>query len=414
MSKFNRGYKFKIYPTEDQAKQIDRFIDFTRYVYNWGIAKEREIYELCQEGLTDGKSFYTYFELETLFRYERDNNPDMYWVKEFPLTTAKLALRNVYNGYKRFFKDKNGKVNIPNFKSKKRSKKSFNTRNDTFKIENDRIKIEGINTRISLGFNSELIINENKNSSIQAINPVITKDNLGDYYVSFSLEEETKMLDKEKSEGIGIDVGERRTYTLSTGEIINQPKDKLEKLERRRKMQQRHVTRDINRRYEESIRTKTKYEDIPKSKRAIKREEKLRKTERKIHNIKNTFYDQTTSEIVKRNPEYVCMETLSVSDMKKSKNIRKDLNTSFYDMSQKMKNKCEQNNIPFIQAPTYFPSTKTCSNCGYIKIMKGKHTYKCPNCGMVEDRDINAAINLMNYGLEYNNNLVRGVYYDLG
>ena len=148
------------------------------------------------------------------------------------------------------------------------------------------------------------------------------------------------------------------------------------------------------------MRTKTKYEDIPKSKRSEKRELRYQKTCRKIHNIKDTFYNQTTSEIVKRNPEFVCMETLSVDNMKKSVVVSKHLNTSFYDMSQKMKNKCEQNNIPFIQAPRSFPSTKTCNNCGHIQNMKGKHIYKCPICGMIEDRDINAAINLRNFGSE--------------
>ena len=64
-----------------------------------------------------------------------------------------------------------------------------------------------------------------------------------------------------------------------------------------------------------------------------------------------------------------------------------------------MKYKCENKNIQFSQAPMTFPSTKTCNNCGHIQDMHGKHTYRCPICGMVEDRDVNAAINLKNFGL---------------
>lgn len=396
MSTIKHGYKYKIYPTEEQVKQLDTINNLFRYVYNWGIAKEQEIYELYQEEISQYK-FYSYYDLNRLFNEER-NKPGNEWLKDIPLSTARLALRNVVNAYEKFFSGINNK---PSFKSKKKAKFSFNTRKDRFKIKDNCIKIEGIDTPISLGFNSELFVNENWKSETKAINPTITKDKLGNYYISFSLEEESNELSIDKSEGIGIDVGERRTYTLSTGEIFNQPKEKLERLERRRKRQQKHVTRDINRRYNESMRTKTKYEDIPKSKRAEKRELRYRKTCRKIHNIKNTFYDQITSEIVNRNPEFVCMETLSVTDMRKNKTVSKQITTSFYDMSQKMKVKCEQNNIPFIQAPIEFPSTKTCNNCGHKKNMKGKHIYECPFCGMVEDRDINAANNLRDFGSKF-------------
>ena len=392
MSKILRGYKYRIYPTEDQAKKIDKYTNLFRYVYNWGIAKEKEVYESHKQGLSE-YGFYNFIELCTIFTQER-NKSENEWLKEIPMTTARLALRNVINAYKRFFRGEN---RYPRFKSKKKQRKresSFNTRNDRFKIHNDGIKIEGIqNSYISLGFDTLLNLNK-------VINPCISRDYLGNYYVSFSLEEESKDLETSKTEGIGIDLGIRRTFTLSTGEIYNQPKEKLEKLERRRRKIDRHVTRDINRRLYESMRTKTKYEDIPKSKRAIKRELKRKRLYDKIHNIKDTFYHTITKQIVMRNPEYICMETFSVSKIEENyKYMSKYLcNTSFYYITQKMKDKCNMYNIPFIQAPINFASTQICSNCGSIKNMDGKHTYKCPVCGMVEDRDINAAINLRNYG----------------
>ena len=391
MSTYMHGYKFRIYPTEEQSKQLDTFIHLFRKVYNWGISKEEEIYEQYKQGLSE-YGFYGFYDLCSLFTIER-NKPENYWLKEIPNTTARLALRNVTIAYKKFFKGIN---NYPKFKSKKnckKSKSSFNTRGDRFRIEDNCIKIEGINTRISLGFNSGLMFTK-------CTDPSISKDNLGNYYVSFSLEEESKSLEIPKSEPIGIDLGVRRTFTLSTGEIYNQPKEKLAKLECKRRRQQRHVTRDINRRRSEAKRTITKYEDIPKSKRAIKREQKLRKIYRKIHNIKDTFYHTITKQIVMRNPEYVCMETFGVRKIEKeNKRMYKILvDTSFYDITLKMKHKCEMNNIPFIQAPMTYASTQICSNCGGIKKMYSNHTYKCPNCGMIEDRDINAAINLRNYG----------------
>ena len=390
MRTYNRGYKFKIYPTEDQKCKLNQLIDLARYAFNWGIAKEREIYEQYQSGESE-KSFYIYFELDHLFRKERDENPEMHWVKDFPTTAAKYALRNVYSGYRRFFNHQN--KSRPYFKSKKKCKKSFNTRHDTFSVKGTSIKMEGIDDYISLGFDCGINITK-------VINPVITKDNLGDYYVSFSLEEECKTLEIPKSEGLGIDLGIHNTFTLSTGEMSTQPNAKLNKLEKRRKRQQRHATRDIKHRMKEADHTKTKYEDVPKSKRAIKRELKLAKIYKKQHNIKNTYYHTMCKQMVMTNPEFICMETFSSMEIQKRQtNASKYLvNTSFYDITCKMKEACNTYGVPFIQAPKDYASSQICSNCGNRKKIGAKRIYKCPVCGMIEDRDINAAINLKNYG----------------
>ena len=390
MRTYMHGYKYKIYPTEEQSKQIDQLINLARFAYNWGIAKEREIYEQYKQGLSE-KSHYSYFDLDHLFRKERDENPDMYWIKDFPTTPAKYALRNVVSGYKRFFKRQN--KSKPHFKSRKKCKKSYNVRHDTFSVKGDYIKMEGINNNISLGFDCGINISK-------AINPVITKDKFGDYYISFSIEEECRTLNIPKTDGIGIDLGVINTFTLSTGEIYIQPNEKLSKLRKRRIRQQRHVTRDIKRRMKEADRTKTKYEDIPKSKRAIKRELRLAKLYRKEHNIKDTFYHTITKQIIMRNPEYVCMETFSAMEIqaRQSGASKYLVDTSFYDIICKMRNKCITYNIPFIQAPKNYPSSQICHNCGTRKKIRGYRTYKCIVCGMIEDRDINAAINLKNYG----------------
>lgn len=395
MSTIKRGYKYQIYPTEDQKFQLNKFINLFRYVYNWGIAKEKEVYEQYKQGLSE-YGFYNFIELCSIFTYERNNNPDLYWLKEMPNTTARLALRNVVNAYKRFF---SGENNHPRFKSKKKCRKreaSFNTRNDRFKIKDDKIKIEGIESYISLDYNTGFDID-------RCINPCISRDHFGNYFISFSLEEESVELNIPKSEPIGIDLGIKQTFVLSTGESFNQPKEKLNKLEHRRRKIDRHVTRDINRRLKESMRTKTKYEDIPKSKRAIKRETQRKRLYDKIHNIKDTFYHTITKQIVMRNPEFVCMETFSVMKIENDyRYMSKYLSdTSFYDITRKMKDKCAIYNIPFIQAPREFASTQICSNCGSVKKMHNKRIYKCPVCGMVMDRDINAAINLKKYGYRF-------------
>lgn len=391
--KYIRGYKFKIYPTEEQKEKLNRYIELHRAIYNWAIEQEQKICKLHKNGESE-YGFYNFRELCALFTAEK-RKPESEWMKELPDHTARTALRNVTNGYKRFFKGQN--FNKPWFKDKKTCKKAFGTRNNRFKIHNDGIKIEGMqDSYIKLGFKSGMYYNK-------VINPVITLDNLGDYYISFSVEEDIVPLDTPKTDVIGIDLGTRQTIILSTGEAFNQPNEKLKKLDRRIRRLEKHIARDRNRRYEIARRTRTKYEDIPKSKRELKREFKKNKLLRKQHNIKDTFYHTIIKrEVIDRNPECVIMENISVTEMHRTGPYLSSqiAQVSFYDIICKTRDKCNKHNIPFIQAPRDFKSTKTCSNCGYEKDLKGYHRYICPNCGMKMDRDINAAINLKNYGLE--------------
>ena len=388
-----RGYKYKIYPTEEQKSQLDKFINLYRYVYNWAINLEKESYELYKQNLTD-KSFYNFFDLCQKFKEFRDQSKNE-WLKEIPNTTARLALRDAIQAYKSFFNKLNG---FPKFKSKKKSSKFFKTRNDRFRILGDNIKVEGINTTIDLHFNCGFNSTDIDNKTIKFIQPSISKDNFGDYFVSFSIEEESKILEIEKSDVIGIDLGIRQTFALSTGEVFTQPNEKINKLEHRRRKIQRHITRDINHRLEESMHTKTKYEDIPKSKRSIKRENRLRKIYTKIHNIKETYYHTITKQIVMRNPKAVIMETFKVKQITKNKKYmaKQLVQVSFYDITQKMKYKCQMYNIPFKQADINYPSSQICSCCGSRKRIWSKKVYKCKVCGNIIDRDINAAINLKN------------------
>lgn len=388
-----RGHKFRIYPTEEQQIILDRYIELFREIYNWGINKEEELRQLQKEGKSE-YGFCGYYDLRAMFRKERREDPNSIW-RDIPSTTGSLALKNVETAYKKFFKKL---TRYPKLKGKTTDKSyySFNTRYDRFSIHGDKIKIEGIKTLISLKFNSGFYTDD-------VINPTILRDKLNRYYVSFSLVHKVQELDIPKTEGIGIDLGCRRTITLSTGEIFNQPNEKLEKLERKRRRQQERVTRDTNYRKTLAQYMGVNVEDIPKSKRALRRELNLIKTYKKIHNIKNTFYHTITKHVVDRNPDYICMETFSVREIQKERPYMNDklVKVSFYTICEMFRYKCEDRNIPFIQAPRDFASTQICNHCGNKKKMYNYHTYKCPVCGMIEDRDINAAINLRNYGSRF-------------
>ena len=393
-----KGYKYRIYPTDSQKELIRKYIDLYRFVYNWGLALEESNYKLYKDGKSDIK-FFNFFDLCQEFKKFKDLEENS-WLKVLPNTTARLALRDVINSYNKFFKCK--EIGHPKFKSKKRSPKMFKTRNERFYINGDKIRFEGLSyghtatssDLVDLHFDSGFTRDQN----VKYIQPSISIDNLGNYWVSFSIETPYELLSTPKTEPIGIDVGIRHTMTLSTGEIFNRPKEKIDKLKRRLSRESHHYSRDINRRMLEARRTKTKYDDIPISKRSQKRKEKIQKLYNRISNIKKSFYHETIKNIVLRNPEAIVIETISTREITSNNSWATKMfdGADFYTMHKIIEDKCTKYNIPLIKADKQYPSTQMCSCCGHIKKLRSHHTYICPVCGNRMDRDVNAAINLRN------------------
>lgn len=130
----------------------------------------------------------------------------------------------------------------------------------------------------------------------------------------------------------------------------------------------------------------------------------IRRDQAKLANIRANQRNQIISQLIKLNPEVVCMEDLNVKGMMKNRHLARAIGEmGFYDFILKMKQKCEMNGIKFIQADRFFPSSKTCYKCGCIKkdLKLSDRIYKCGNCGNVIDRDYNAAKNLASYGLTH-------------
>ena len=394
--KYMHGYRIRIYPTELQKELINKYINLYRRVYNWAREKQEEQYAKKKAGETT-KGFIPFYDLCKLYAEYR-NLPENEWLKELPNTTARLALRDLINAYSKFFKHKS---RHPKFKSKKCSPKMFKTRNNRFYIDGDQVRFEGlpmtcrytgdvdtINLNYDFGYR--------KSDKIKYIQPVISIDNLGNYWVSFSIEEPKIKLDILQSEPIGVDMGIRQTIVLSTGEVFNRPKDKIDKLDRRLRRAQHHRSRDINRRFKEAKRTITKYEDIPVSKRARKREDKVRKLYKRITNVKKAFYHEIIKNIVTRNPEAIVIETIKVQEtqQKHHKNNPQLHGADFYTMRKIFEDKCNKYGVRLIEADPEYPSSQICSNCGYRQDIGSKRTYVCPICGMRLDRDLNAALNL--------------------
>jgi len=137
-----------------------------------------------------------------------------------------------------------------------------------------------------------------------------------------------------------------------------------------------------------------------KTNNIIKLEKIIKLIHRKLANIRNNHIHQATASIVKLKPYRVVMEDLNVSGMMKNKYLAEKIaEQKFYEFIRQMKYKCEFNNIEFIQADRFYPSSKLCSYCGEKKesLKLKDRIFTCESCGLTIDRDKNASLNLGKY-----------------
>jgi len=224
------------------------------------------------------------------------------------------------------------------------------------------------------------------------LNPRFTYDGLY-WYVSIGIEVDDNN-NLPSNDGVGIDVGIKNLAVCSDGNTyknINKTQ-KVRKIEKKK----RRLQRSISRRYEKN----KKGGSYCKTSNIIKREKELLKVIKRLTNIRQNYLHQTTSEIIKRKPSFICMEDLNVSGMMKNKHLSKAVQQQcFYEFRKQIEYKSNWNNISVIIADRFFPSSKLCSCCGNIKkdLKLSDRIYKC-ECGNIIDRDFQASLNLKQYG----------------
>ena len=224
------------------------------------------------------------------------------------------------------------------------------------------------------------------------LNPRFTYDGLY-WYVSIGIEVDDNN-NLPSNDGVGIDLGIKNLAVCSDGNTyknINKTQ-KVRKIEKKK----RRLQRSISRRYEKN----KKGGSYCKTSNIIKREKELLKVIKRLTNIRQNYLHQTTSEIIKRKPSFICMEDLNVSGMMKNKHLSKAVQQQcFYEFRKQIEYKSKWNNISVIIADRFFPSSKLCSCCGNIKkdLKLSDRIYKC-ECGNIIDRDFQASLNLKQYG----------------
>ena len=383
MKKLKRAYKIEINPTDDQKSKIHQTIGVSRFIYNFYIAHNKEIYE--KEGkFVSGMDFSKWLNNEYI-----PNNQEKKWIKEVSSKATKQAIMNGDKAFKDFFKKAKG---FPRFKKKKNQdvKAYFPKNNKTdWTIERHRVKIP------TLGWVRLKEFGYIQTNSIVKSGTVSQKADR--YYVSILVEETDIKISNPNNAGVGIDLGIKEFAVCSDGikfKNINKTST-VKKVEKKLKREQRKLSR----KYESlKIRNKNIKEGRATRQNIQKQVVKVQKLHQRLANIRTDYINKTVFSIVKQKPSYITIEDLAVSNMMKNKHLSKAIaSQKFFEFKTKLMSKCKQNNIELRIVDRFYPSSKTCSNCGKIKkdLKLSDRIYKC-DCGFTIDRDLNASINLKN------------------
>ena len=378
-----RAYKIEINPTDEQKCKIHRTIGVSRFVYNFYIARNKEVYE--KEGkFVSGMDFSKWLNNEYI-----PNNQEMKWIKEVSSKATKQAIMNADKAFRDFFKKSKG---FPRFKKKKNQdvKAYFPKNNKTdWTLERHRVKIP------TLGWVRL------KEFGYIPVNSIVKSGTISQksdrYYVSILVEEDDKKVYKSTNEGLGIDLGVKEFAVCSDGikfKNINKTST-VKKVEKKLKREQRKLSR----KYESlKIRNKNIKEGRATRQNIQKQVVKVQRLHQRLANIRTDYINKTVFSIIKQKPSYITIEDLNIKGMMKNKHLSKAIaSQKFFEFKTKLTVKCKENNIELRIVDRFYPSSKTCSQCGKIKkdLKLSDRIYKC-DCGLTIDRDLNASINLKN------------------
>jgi len=373
-------------PNKKQRTKLFECAGTARFIYNWVLDYEQLNYECDLPFIND-------YELRKRLTELKKTHPKFMWLNNYSNNIAKQAVKDACNAYLNFFK---GITGFPNYKSRRKSRLSFYV--DTAKIgfTDTHVKLEKLTRSRKSNkqkFN-HIRLAEKRKIPVNAkySDPRVTFDGIN-WWISVGIEVSENTV-KPVNDGIGIDVGIKTLAVCSDKkEYKNINKSKTV---RRLKKKKRRLQRKISRKYCKN----KKGVCYCKTRNIIKSEKQLLKVTHRLTNIRHDHIHKATSEIVSRQPKFIVMEDLNVGNMIKNKHLAQAVQEQcFYEFYRQIQYKCERNNVEFVTADRYYPSSKKCICCGNIKknLKLSDRIYHCDSCGNTVDRDYQASVNLMRY-----------------
>lgn len=359
----NKAHKIKLYPTDSQLRLLTKSCGVARFAYNWALARWNEKYEAGEKIVRNSLR-------KELTEIKRQQFP---WMIEVGKTCPQYGIANLEKAFSQFFKG----AGYPRFKKKGVRDSFLSVENkEAFKQKGFKIylpKIGNIRCSENLRFEGK-------------VNNVVVKRIADMWFAIINIEvpdsaPALKRLPGDNQAIVGADFGIKSMMVLSDGTVFENPKAYRKNLKRLKRLQ-----RSLSRKQKGS-------------KNRHKAKMKVARQHYRIGNIRSNAIHQATSTIVK-NHDKIAIEDLNNAGMLKNHKLAQALaDVSFSEIRRQLAYKCLWQGKELVVADRFFASSKTCSCCGHKKekLLLSERIYKCDNCGLSIDRDLNAAKNLANY-----------------
>ena len=371
-----RAIKIRLYPNKEQEQTLNKVLGCYRFVYNHMLALKQKEYD-------ENKVSLGLCELSKYFHHELLKDEQYPWLKEQNTHVMGQSIRQMITAYDNFFKQHKG---FPKYKSKKDKQSALFPLNAISKKNTFETKHISLTKPLkNLKFRcSDLYFKRLQKYNKNIRRATLSKTKSGNFFLSVLIEMEDAEVKKfgRTDKKVGIDLGVKDFVITSDGEVFEN-KHFFTKQEKKIKKLQRQLSKKQN-----------------GSNNRNKQRIRLAKAFEKMTNKKENYIHSVVNELLKNN-DVVFMEDLNVSGMLRNHHLARAINeVGFYRFKQVLVDKANNNDKKVVFVDRFYPSSKTCSVCGYKKqdLKLSDRSWTCPVCGTKHDRDINAAVNILNEG----------------
>jgi putative transposase len=359
-----RAFKFRFYPTDEQAAELSRTFGCARLVYNKALEERTRAYTL------EGRKISYVQASAALTEWKRSD--DLAFLNDVSSVPLQQALRHLQTAFTNFFAKQ---AKYPTFKSRKKSRFSAEYTRSAFRWRDGTLTLAKMDAPLNIVWSRPLP------EGAEPSTVTVSKDAAGRWHVSILCEDTIRLLDP-TANVVGIDAGITALVTLSTGEKVTNPKQ--ERADRKR---------------------------LAKAQRALARKEKgsANRVKAKLHvarvharigDRRRDHLHKLTTRLVREN-QTVVIEDLTVRNMVKNHSLARAISdASWRQMRTMLEYKTQWYGRELVVVDRWFPSSKLCSGCGHLKagMPLDERVFRCDACRLVLDRDVNAAINVLAAG----------------